>query len=318
MQRGKTRVGLWAKTILTLCLLAALLPAVRAQTPAEVQHALDEARKGITEPILRLQQRYGDKALSSFAAARFDKDEMVRQGTLEAAGGSLESAVFILPLIEDDNVETARLAISILDSFSVLHRETFRKLSAEQTLAHIAVALKKHPELLHRARSLPLLLSQFQNNLTARRLLITVLRANNWEDLLGRDKPAQWDIQTLGALLAQCETGRYTPAQVTPVLNVNPGARLQLLSYIGYISNKTILRYAISLLYDTTWKRPIGGDIPGGEICSEAQLAFNIATKLGIKRIEVKGVPQYDQNGVPLYDKEDIARLYAYYGLTEK
>ncbi|MES2461263.1 MAG: hypothetical protein V4671_11835, partial [Armatimonadota bacterium] len=74
------------------------LPASFAQTPAEVEQALKDAANDKIISIASIQERYGDKALSHFAAARFDKDPKVRRAVARVTGESLESLLFLRPL----------------------------------------------------------------------------------------------------------------------------------------------------------------------------------------------------------------------------
>ncbi|MES2460988.1 MAG: hypothetical protein V4671_10420, partial [Armatimonadota bacterium] len=211
-----------------LCLAALLgmgvlapLPKSLAQTPAEVKQALEEARNGS-----RIQDRYGDKALRHFAAARFDKDPLIRKGAIEAAGTSLESLLFVLPMIEDDDVLVATPAMSRM---LYCDREAFTQLKAPQIVPRIAAALKKHPTISRSPQRLMDRLTVYKRDPTARRLLTRLFSEHNWRDLLGYDRPTQWDRTTVGVLLVQCEIGLINSAQMQPIFDANPGARLTLL-----------------------------------------------------------------------------------------
>ncbi|MES2461262.1 MAG: hypothetical protein V4671_11830, partial [Armatimonadota bacterium] len=195
-----------------------------------------------------------------------------------------------------------------LNTLLFCERKVFAGLPAQQIVPHFEAVLKKYPTLIRSSLRLMSVLPIYKRDPLAHRLLNRLFNENGWGDLLGRDRPAQWDRAKVGALLTQFEIGHIDRAQLQPIFDANPGARIVLLDRLPNLADKALLRYAISLLSDRTVVYPAGSENAAWTVSMSAQTVFERITKIEIKETLVNGLPQYDQ--------DDIDRVHAFYGLS--
>lgn len=282
------------------------LPALPSESVIEQAVAKDVA--GEPADLFSLKEQFGDRLLPSFAERRFDKNYLVRRAALRMTSDSYESLLFRLPMIDDAD---ERIAFAAMRGIITLSRpqEQLRRLNALEVVPKIVAALARFPDLRKDERTL-LVLSVFKDDPAARRLLGYLLKENRWNNFFVGNTPVKWDEKTVAALMVQCEMGRFGADQVQRALDADPQAKRFLLNYVNLMTNKSLLRYTLSFLYDTTSEPGPYDDVGGYEIGSQARSMLFMATKIEISYTRV--------DGVPVYNKEDIARLCAFYGLTEK
>jgi hypothetical protein len=222
-------------------------------------------------------------------------------------------------MIEDEDPGLASNALHQLLSFVSIEvpvANPLGKLRAEQVVPHLAAALKKpkNEHVFGDNTGILLVLAQFRKDPAARALLGRRLKRRGYDRFFVGSTPSQWSVNSVGALLAQCEMGRLRADQVRSVFVADPEARLLFLSLIGFITNKALLQYGISLLGDQT--KVVLHNNNTQIVSVAAWHAFLRATAVRIDVAEGDRITQ-ELNGASQYKREAIARLYAYYGLTE-
>ena len=282
---------------------------------AAVQRALSDAHKGDFSALdkIREENEENGDALKLFAEARFDSDAKVRRAVMNAAGDDYPSLLFLLPMMEDDNTDTAAAAASFITNIRRPQTQ-FRRLNAAQAAEVVRIvksAIVKNPDFVTENPEVLLLLAQFKQVPEARALTSKLIRANHWDVSTATGnptaKPIVWDRDLVNALVARCEIGVITSEQVLKVLKSNPKARKWFTNNVNLLADETLLRYAISLLQDETVTAKGDFDVDENRVSNSTEMSFAWATGLDLERTMV--------NGVRKYDKKEIRKLFAFYGL---
>ena len=280
-----------------------------------VQKALRDAHKGDFTALDKISddnEGSGD-ILKLLADARFDGDAKVRRSVLNAAGDDYPSLLFLLPMMEDDNPDTASVAASYITNIRRPQTQ-FRRLNTAQAAEVVRIvksAIAKNPEFVAKKPEVLLLLAQFKQIPEARSLTSKLIRANHWDVSTATEnptaKPIVWNMELVTALVARREIGVITSEQVIKVLQSHPTARDYLVDNINLLTDETLLRYAISLLQDETVTAKGDSDVDENRVSNHTEISLSWATGLDLERTMV--------NGVRKYDKKEMRKLFAFYGL---
>jgi len=270
----------------------------------------DVARNGSLTSISAIKDQYGDAALPYFADARFAPDLRTRDAAMSVAGDTYNSLLFLLPLIEDPD---ANLVTNALSRITNLRRPStqFQRLKAAEVVQSVKRALRKDPDLVRRSPDLLLLLSLFKNNAEARTFTRQLISAHKWNSSPSKITSVDWSHELTIALLARCENGTVTPAQVIDILNAHTSARAWFIGRINLIKDKMLLRYAISLLQNTTLlspNAPEADDVGRPRVCDGALLCLSWATGIEIDYTVSNGRWCTIRNALNNYIRSSVCR----------
>ena len=282
------------------------LPSQQEIAARQAINDVRDGRPGSLIAVSKIKKEQSDEALNYFADARFDPNVKVRDAAQMVAGDSYESLFFLLPMVQDADHQ---ISINVASKITILSRSQtqLQKLNASEVVHLVKNANKNNAQLVRRSPEILLLLSLFKQNDEAHRLVNQLIKANKWDVSTAANTSVVWENELVTALIARQEMETITSAQVIKVLSANPKARRDFLANINLLTDETLQRDAISLLYDTTVRSIGGEDVEGHQVYDDAMLYFSVATGGQIKIIT--------ENGVKKYDPKDVERIYKYFGL---